>query len=152
MEEKKITFDAKLFKEILSQLVDLLPRTFIILDGLDEFENLSDIAGIVRFFVELVEKSERPVKIFISSREEPYIRDELLKAKHNLGQITILDKNQPDIKEFVQQRTQEIGSYRYWATEVKQKVETTLCDNADGMYCFTPIQHSLFSWNAYDLV
>ncbi|KAI1828523.1 hypothetical protein F4861DRAFT_544755 [Xylaria intraflava] len=138
MEERKITFDAKHCKEILSHLVDLLPRTFIILDGLDEFENSSDIREIIRFFVELVKKSERPVKIFISSRGEPSIREELLRAKGNLTQITILDKSQPDIKEFVQKRTREIG--RWWSPELKQKVETTLCDLADGMFRWVYLQ------------
>ncbi|RWA07141.1 hypothetical protein EKO27_g7963 [Xylaria grammica] len=138
MEDAKITFDAKHCKETLSQLVDLLPRTVIVLDGLDEFESSSDVGDIVQFFIELVEKSERPVKIFISSREDPYIRDELLEAKHNLAQITFFDENQPDIKRFVQKRTHEIG--RWWNPEVKQKVETTLCDRANGMFRWVYLQ------------
>ncbi|RYC65916.1 hypothetical protein CHU98_g284 [Xylaria longipes] len=138
MEEKKITFDAKRCKETLSKLVDLLPRTFIVLDGLDEFENPSDIEDIVRFLIDLVEKSERPVKIFISSRGEPYIREELLKAKHNLAQLTFVDENQPDIEEFVQKRTQEIG--RWWGAEIKQEVETTLCKGANGMFRWVYLQ------------
>ncbi|GAW17761.1 hypothetical protein ANO14919_072280 [Xylariales sp. No.14919] len=138
MEDAKITFDANHCKETLSQLVDLLPRTVIVLDGLDEFESSSDVGDIVQFFIEVVENSERPVKIFISSREDPYIRDELLEAKNNLAHITFFDENQPDIKKFVQKRTQEIG--RWWNPEIKQKVETTLCDQANGMFRWVYLQ------------
>ncbi|KAI0449027.1 hypothetical protein F5B21DRAFT_495696 [Xylaria acuta] len=140
MDEKKVTFDAKRCKETLSQLVDRLPRTFILLDGLDEFEKPEDVEEIVRFFIRLVENSERPVKVFISSREETYISHELLEAKQTLAQITIYDENQPDIKEFVQKRTEEIGCRWGWETEIKQEVETTLCKGARGMFRWAYLQ------------
>ncbi|KAI0546424.1 hypothetical protein F4679DRAFT_557848, partial [Xylaria curta] len=138
MQKEQITFDGKRFKETLLQIVNLLPGTVIVLDGLDEFENERDIGSIVRFFGELVEKSERPVKIFISSRGESYIRDELFKFKQILTRIDFSDENQPDIEEYVKTRIEDI-SHR-WGTEVKDEVQTTLCDKARGMFRWVYLQ------------
>ncbi|KAI0860616.1 hypothetical protein F4860DRAFT_199063 [Xylaria cubensis] len=138
MKDNKVTFDTKLCKETLSELVDLLPRTFIILDGLDEFENPSDVEDIVGFLVELGEKSEHPVKIFISSRGEPYIQDELLKANHNLAQIDFSNENQPDIEKFVHKRMERIG--RFWEPSLKDEVIETLCNEARGMFRWVYLQ------------
>lgn len=138
MEEKKISYDPKRCREFLTELVDLLPRTFIVLDGLDEIEEPSDVEEIVQFLVRIVEKAKRPVKIFISSRDETYIRDELSKAEHNLIHIHFMRENQPDILEYVQKRTAKIG--HRWDPEVKQQVEKTLCDNAQGMFRWVYLQ------------
>ncbi|KAJ2988525.1 hypothetical protein NUW58_g3928 [Xylaria curta] len=147
MEERKITLDIERYKQILLQLTNLLPRTFLVLDGLDEFEKKTDVADIVGYFVELVEKSDRPIKVFISSRWRPYISNKLIKAKHNFSQLVLSNENQADIEKFVQQftrgRAEEIGLS--WDTELKNEVETTLCAKARGMFRWVYLQTEVLS-------
>ncbi|KAI1778949.1 hypothetical protein F4818DRAFT_402973 [Hypoxylon cercidicola] len=138
MEEKKMTFDAVNYKQVMSRIVNHLPRTRIILDGLDEFENPPDICDIIEFLVQLVEKSERPVKVLISSRENSSITKTLLEANQNLTKIIFSHENRSDIVKFVDQTMEKIGFN--WDQELKKEVKKKLCDKAHGMFRWAYLQ------------
>ncbi|KAF3019814.1 hypothetical protein E8E14_012763 [Neopestalotiopsis sp. 37M] len=132
MTNKMMTSDVQSFENALLELANLLPRTVIILDGLDEIERRADAEHIIKVFVELAQKSERPIKIFISSRYELHLRRSLEYADRIADQISIDDENRRDINDYIQIKVQDVG--RDWPDEVKQKVEATLCDQARGMF------------------
>lgn len=135
MKAKSMTSDVRSYEKVLSELADLLPRTFIILDGVDEIERATDADYIVKFLIGLAQRSERPIKIFISSRDELHLRRNIEHAYRISERISIVDENHPDIKEYIQARVQDVGFD--WPNEVRQKVNITLCDQASGMCVLT---------------
>ncbi|RGP66319.1 ankyrin repeat [Fusarium sporotrichioides] len=137
MEKIKQPFDKKLCEESLLQLVHLLPRTVIVLDGLDEFDK-EDMKTIMETMVKLLKESRRPLKMFISSRDRSDIRSSLSNAGSMLATIAIADKNEPDIEKFVKQRVKEIGED--WGQEVRDEVEKRLCTESGGMFRWAFLQ------------
>ncbi|KAF7535742.1 hypothetical protein G7054_g5122 [Neopestalotiopsis clavispora] len=132
MENKMMTSDVQGFEKALSELSGFFPRTFIFLDGLDEIERPADADKIIKILVELAQKSERPIKIFISSRDEVHLRRSFEYADRIYERISVVDENHPDINGYIRIRVQKVG--RDWPEGVKQKVESTLCDQARGMF------------------
>ncbi|GKU10778.1 hypothetical protein FLAG1_11572 [Fusarium langsethiae] len=137
MEKTKQPFDKKFCEESLLQLVNFLPRTVIILDGLDEFDK-EDMKAIMEIMVKLLKESRRPLKMFISSRDRSDIRSSLLNAGSMLATIAIADKNEPDIEKFVKQRVKEIGED--WGQDVRDEVEKRLCTESGGMFRWAFLQ------------
>lgn len=132
MKDRQVTHDVKRFEEVLLELVDLLPRTFIVLDGLDEIERPRDAKPILQFLVRLAQASKNPVKIFISSRDETHISDSLAGAECGFNRMHIVDENHTDIKEYIKNEMQEIGVD--WPGPLRDEVERTLCAQAGGIY------------------
>jgi hypothetical protein len=119
----------KMCKQQLLDSINLYPKTTLVLDALDECEPSSRGK-----FVELVEfllsKSERPLKIFISSRPDGDIRDRFLSRPNIEIQAT---DNQGDIERFVKE---EIVKHRRWAkmsSSLRVEISTTLLQRSDGM-------------------
>ncbi|KAL3595587.1 hypothetical protein FPOAC2_09932 [Fusarium poae] len=137
MEKSQQPFDKSLCEESLLQLINLLPRTVIVLDGLDEFDK-EDMKIIMQIMVKLLGESQRPLKMFISSRDRPDIRSSLSNARQMLATITVADKNEPDIEKFVKKRVKEIGED--WGQEVRDKVERRLCTESGGMFRWAFLQ------------
>ncbi|KAI0202456.1 hypothetical protein F4808DRAFT_468565 [Astrocystis sublimbata] len=138
MDDKEKLPDIERWKKLLLEIVTVLPRTIIVLDGLDEFEKEADARHIIGFFGQLVENSDRPVKIFLSSRDESYIRNKMLELEQNLKHITISHENQADIEEYLRVRVPEIG-WR-WDAEVKEEIKHTLYERSNGMFRWVYLQ------------
>ncbi|KAJ8120870.1 hypothetical protein ONZ43_g2534 [Nemania bipapillata] len=136
MKDQGMTFNGKLYQENLVQLVNLFPRTFLVLDGLDEMAD-NYIENIVEFLIELVKKSERVVKVFISSRQTPTITKLFL--YHNPIKINVSYRNQPDIRKFVHKFVYETKNDD-WDSDLKREVEKTLCEKASGMFKLAYLQ------------
>lgn len=136
-------FNSKICQDILSSLFNILPRTILVIDGLDEFEE-QDMKDVVRILLRLVKESERPVKIFISSRDRPDIRSEMSQAGETLSRVVMADENRSDIERFVRERSEEIGSQ--WGRAVREKVVKDLCNGASGMCGSLLIHHPLLPY------
>lgn len=112
-----------MWKKQLLESVNLYPKTTLVLDALDECEDCGDLIDMIE---ELLSKSERPLKIFISSRDDTYIR-ERFKSLRNI-EIQAAD-NQDDVKKFLDEKVKRDG----WSESVLKKIKETLLERSEGM-------------------
>lgn len=116
-------------KELLFELINLYPKTTLILDALDECDKY-ERGVLIEIFDYFVEKSSRPVKIFVSSRPDSDIK-ERFKSKANI-EIQATD-NHSDISRFVES---EITKHRRWSkmsARLQNEIIHTLQDRSQGM-------------------
>ncbi|KAK1969034.1 hypothetical protein LY78DRAFT_678825 [Colletotrichum sublineola] len=132
MEKSQQAFTPDLCRDKILRLVNALPRTILVLDSLDELEP-QHMQEIISFFVNLVNTSERPVKIFVSSRFTTDIYNEVNKANNKPMRMDIAAKNQGDIKRFVLERTMRIDC-RWRNEEVRGEVVEKISRDANGMF------------------
>lgn len=116
-------------KEQLLEAVNLYSRTTIILDALDECEPKSRWR-LVETLELLLTNSERPIKIFISSRPDQDIR----KKFRNKPNIEIQAKhNETDIQKFVSGEIVKHGSWGEMPPSLQADIINTLLKQSDGM-------------------
>lgn len=122
-------FGFDICKRLLLESINLYPKTTLVLDALDECE--SDLRGQLIDNIEfLVSKSEKPLKIFISSRPDGDIRDCFLSRPNIEIQAT---DNRDDIKKYV---NQEIVKHRRWtkmSRSLRDDIVKTLLERSQGM-------------------
>lgn len=139
LDSRTRSFNAQLCKEMIADIVNDCPHTTLILDGLDEFPR-DDLHGIITFLSQLAKNAKRPLKVFISSRNEPYIRTMLADSQAKLKQVTIVDENHTDIRNFVEDQTNIIIEYFRATMEPEQRlilkrdIIKVIGEEAKGMY------------------
>lgn len=118
-------------EELLLQLIEIYPQTTLVLDALDECDRQTR-TKLIEVFDNLLEKSTRPVKIFISSRPEPDIKHRF-ECGPNVG-IQATD-NQDDISRFVSAEIDkhEKSRRRKLSTGLREEVVQTLLEKSQGM-------------------
>jgi hypothetical protein len=118
----------------LEKMINSYPRTTMILDALDECEK-GTRRELGRVFKRLVDKSNRPLKIFVASRMESDIKPHLASATGSqaLVEVDTMD-NHGDIEKYVKT---EMKKWRpYWGTITPRNmdlVERTLIEQGNGM-------------------
>jgi Cdc6-like AAA superfamily ATPase len=116
-------------KEILLELVNIYPRTTLVVDALDECEKHKRLE-LIETIDHLLAEASNPVKIFISSRPDGDIK-ERSKDRANI-EINATD-NHDDISKFV---NSEIVKHRKWTTmpvKLKTQIVETLQQQSQGM-------------------
>ena len=114
---------------LLLELINLYPKTTLVLDALDECDNRKRgiLHGTFEYFLD---HSLRPVKIFISSRPDSDIK-ERFKGRANI-EIQAAD-NHDDIATFVKS---EITKHRRWnkiSRGLQEEIVGTLQKRSQGM-------------------
>jgi ankyrin repeat domain-containing protein 50 len=113
-------------KEFL-KLVDSFPQSFIVLDALDECEK--DVqAVLVKALRHIINETTRPVKVLISSRPDPYI-------KNLLGSVVEVEVseigNSKDIAKFVTESVHEcpedLEDNEYWSKKMPDTLKEEIC-------------------------
>lgn len=125
-------------KQQLLQSINLYPKTTLVLDALDECEPESR-GELIDTLELLVSQSERPLKVFISSRPDADIRARFLSQPNIEIQA---DDNQNDIEKFVNEK---IVKHLYWATmsdALRNDISKTLLQKAQGMYVLSKTRPS----------
>lgn len=114
----------------LIELINFYSRTILVLDALDECETDTKEA-LARIMLNLINKSEGTVKIFIASRKEAGIEECL--GLENLVEISTAD-NKEDIEKYVAEEVAKVGrTWRSVSAEVKELVKKTIGEKSDGM-------------------
>ncbi|RYP07284.1 hypothetical protein DL764_002599 [Monosporascus ibericus] len=117
-------------REQLFELVNLYPRTTLVLDALDECE--PDLRGELVNTVEiLLSKSRRPLKVFISSRPDRDIRNRFLDRPNIEIQAT---HNETDIQKFVDEEIINHGAWEDISPQLKEEILRTLLARSQGMF------------------
>ncbi|EPE36575.1 Ankyrin repeat-containing protein [Glarea lozoyensis ATCC 20868] len=131
----------------LLNIVDIFPRTFIVVDALDECQK--DVqAVLIKTLNSLVGKTSRPVKVLLSSRPEPYIRDLL----GDVVEVEV-DKsgNSKDISKFIHESVYHPHVYlegfpcnKYWnknmPVKFREEICTALNQKSGGMFQWAKLQ------------
>ncbi|SPO04561.1 uncharacterized protein DNG_07246 [Cephalotrichum gorgonifer] len=123
-------------------LVDLLKefkRTFIIVNALDEFPNLTapsmgNYRGVIKFLDELRQRSHDSTHVLITSRREPEIEaavQDIAAQKTTVPMNTAVVK--ADMKAFLADSLRK-DPFKDWPTKLKKRVVRTLVDNSDGVF------------------
>ncbi|KAH8722233.1 hypothetical protein BGZ61DRAFT_416922 [Ilyonectria robusta] len=124
-------------KQALSELLDVYPRTILVLDALDECDKWSR-DSLIRILATLVKEANRPVKLFVSSRKEGDI-EKLLPWK-SLIEITP-EHSGADIEKYIDEEVAKMDLG--WASispEVRRQVKTTICARSNGMFRWAYLQ------------
>ncbi|OHE96483.1 hypothetical protein CORC01_08246 [Colletotrichum orchidophilum] len=107
------------------------------LDALDECEQKSR-ARVISFFRNLVENSDRPVKVFVSSRPETDITE--LMGTSSFIQISTTD-NQKDIEKYIDSKLRQDGLNPVWKRQsVQSLVRNALLEKHGGMFKWVQLQ------------
>lgn len=118
--------------DLLILLLDLYPRTTIIIDGLDESDP-RERWQLLEALTAIMHTSTNSVKIFISSRDDTDIRLKLEKVP-NLY-IDAQD-NREDIERFIQREVKlTVGRRRLWRLPeaLRRQIVSVILEKANGM-------------------
>ncbi|KAK5627729.1 hypothetical protein RRF57_003444 [Xylaria bambusicola] len=126
-------------KEHLIKLLNLYPRTILVLDALDECWP-EERASLLDFFDSIPRKSSKPVKIFISSRPESDLRQRLIHLSNIDIQAT---DNGDDIAKFVRKSIDRNGNWIRVLRQnelLKDEIVQTLLTQSNGMFQWAMLQ------------
>lgn len=137
---------------MLVSLLDIFPRTTIIIDALDESDPI-ERCRLLEVLNNVVQSSAGVVKIFVSSRDDVDIQLRLEKVPNLYIEA---QDNEEDIKRFINREMADSiknGRLTRLPAEVKDKIVSTLVSKAGGMYvfrsgflCFLVLIRSRFQW------
>lgn len=113
----------------LADSLNLFPRSTIIIDALDECD-AKDRSKLVKTLDKLMDKSQRPLKLFISSRPDVDIG---VAFRGRASVVIGVKDNQDDIAKFIQEK---VTNHRKWAkfsSKTKEMVVQTLEEKSQAM-------------------
>lgn len=133
-------------EELILESLNLYSKTTIILDALDE----SDIEtyNLAKYLIQMMEKSKRPVKIFISSRPDREYLEEVFKDKFL---ITVDASNQhDDIQKYLEDKLYSTEKFKGRKKEIQNEVKGIFNTKGGGMLvviCIHSLNYSYFETN-----
>ncbi|UKZ58129.1 hypothetical protein TrVGV298_011994 [Trichoderma virens] len=122
-------------RDLILESLNLYPKTTIILDALDE----SDITtyNLCTILIEMMEKSRKPVKIFISSRPDR----EYLKAFEDRCIITVdASKQQADIERFLGEKLYSTSFFKQRREDIQEEIKNVFATRSCGMFRWVYLQ------------
>ncbi|KLJ12837.1 hypothetical protein EMPG_12155 [Blastomyces silverae] len=123
-------------KELLLELINIYPKTTLILDALDECEERSRTV-LFELFDYLVTKAAKPVKVFISSRPDIDIKNTF--RSHANIRIQASD-NDDDISKFVKSEITRHPRWNKMSVELRNDIIKTLQQGSQGMFQWAYLQ------------
>ncbi|KAL9075640.1 MAG: hypothetical protein Q9157_003927 [Trypethelium eluteriae] len=128
----------KVVKDLLKIFSDFVPKQYVIIDGLDECDDLTERKEIMTFMNQLVKDSDArapgSLRVLFVSQIFNDIKRELSAASI---EITLRpEDNQGDIQRYVQQEVEELRIKYVLDKEQANHVRERTCFRADGMFLF----------------
>ncbi|GLA60459.1 hypothetical protein AtubIFM54640_000913 [Aspergillus tubingensis] len=122
--------------KLITESLNLYPRTTLVLDAFDECDP-SSRGDLLELFTDLLSNSTRPVKLFIASRPDRDVQQQV--RSHTNIEVQATD-NQQDIEAYISQEMPRLiennGAFR----ELREMVESTLSEKSQGMFQWTYLQ------------
>ncbi|UKZ83829.1 hypothetical protein TrVFT333_011642 [Trichoderma virens FT-333] len=122
-------------RDLILESLNLYSKTTIILDALDE----SDITtyNLCTILIEMMEKSRKPVKIFVSSRPDR----EYLKAFEDRCIITVdASKQQADIERFLGEKLYSTSFFKQRREDIQEEIKNVFATRSCGMFRWVYLQ------------
>ncbi|KAJ5657785.1 uncharacterized protein N7484_001434 [Penicillium longicatenatum] len=122
-------------EQILSSL-NIYKKTTIVIDALDECdpESRYDLVQALQMFLE---KSKNPVKIFISSRPDPVLKNQLDSSPNVYIQAS---DNLEDIRKFIDVELDKRAKSRTFLEDLKPQIIAKLLERCQGMFQWVNLQ------------
>jgi Cdc6-like AAA superfamily ATPase len=129
------------FLEVLQDIIQGFPRSYIILDALDECTNRDELMDILKSMVEWrLEK----LHILVTSRQERDIESSLKDFVDEQSIICLQSKSvDKDIHTYIRQRLSHDKNLEKWQKDhsIRQEIEEALIQGAHGMYVLSLFDH-----------
>ena len=116
-------------RELLLELVNIYPRTTLVIDALDECEKRKRIE-LMKILDHILNQASNPVKIFISSRPDGDIKKRL-KCRTNIE--IDATKNQDDISRYVRDEIVKHERWERMPQKLQDHIVETLQQQSQGM-------------------
>ncbi|CEN61006.1 hypothetical protein ASPCAL07675 [Aspergillus calidoustus] len=134
--EKGTNFRFQQCKEQILASLNIYAKSTLVIDALDECE--SDTRDeLIEALNSFIQDSEKPVKIFISSRPDPAIASEL-EGSPNIG-IQAGD-NQDDIRKYLDIELDKVSKKVAVLKRMKEEIMAKLLERAQGMFQWAVLQ------------
>ncbi|KAL1607910.1 hypothetical protein SLS60_002849 [Paraconiothyrium brasiliense] len=121
----------RIFMKVLQEMILEFPQVFILIEGLDECLQRSQLLSVLETMWQLPN-----LHLLMISRHDMEFRDlvESLSNKENAAILEIGGQHE-DIRQYIRHRLSSESSFRKWASDAKlrQEVEETLVERADGL-------------------
>ncbi|GLA54743.1 hypothetical protein AnigIFM63604_000889 [Aspergillus niger] len=128
--------DFKRCRTLLTESLNLYPRTTLVLDAFDECDPASR-GDLLQLFQDLLSSSTRPVKLFIASRPDGDVQQQV--RSHANIDIQATDNHQ-DIQAYISQEMLKLIEKNSAFGELQTTIESTLSDKSQGMFQWTYLQ------------
>ncbi len=115
--------------KLLLELINLYPRTTLVLDALDECKTGKQVE-LIEVFDYLLAHASNPLKIFISSRPDLDIKRKL---KNRTNIEIMANDNYDDITKFLNSKISKHPEWHMMDSTLKEKIVTTLQKQSQGM-------------------
>ena len=131
------TFSTEICKEQIRTSLDIYEQTTIVIDAMDECDpdSRDELIDALNSFVS--ESNIRPVKIFISSRPDPDIENQL-EDTPNIG-ISASD-NKSDIQKYLSAEMDKLAKKAPFFGRLKSKIMDALLEACQGMFQWAALQ------------
>ncbi|KAI3009640.1 hypothetical protein CBS147346_1978 [Aspergillus niger] len=133
---KSKDLDFKRCRTLLTESLNLYPRTTLVLDAFDECDPASR-GDLLQLFQDLLSSSTRPVKLFIASRPDGDVQQQV--RSHPNIDIQATDNHQ-DIQAYISQEMLKLIEKNSAFGELQATIELTLSDKSQGMFQWTYLQ------------
>ena len=131
------TFSLEICKEQIRSSLDIYEQTTIVIDAMDECDPDSRDVLIDALNSFVSESNSRPVRIFISSRPDPDIENQLENTP-NIG-IDASD-NKSDIEKYLSAEMEKLAKKAPFFGRLKSKVIDALLERCQGMFQWAALQ------------
>lgn len=121
--------------DVFRQMINEIPRVFVVLDALDECESRKELLEILS---SMSEWRAHNLHILLTSRKVRDIEDSLVQIIDNEYMICLRSELvDPDIRAYIRERLSRDKSLEKWqkGNEIEE-IERILMEKADGMYVF----------------
>ncbi|EHA26164.1 hypothetical protein ASPNIDRAFT_36409 [Aspergillus niger ATCC 1015] len=128
--------DFKRCRTLLTESLNLYPRTTLVLDAFDECD-LTSRGDLLQLFQDLLSSSTRPVKLFIASRPDGDVQQQV-RSYPNID-IQATDNHQ-DIQAYISQEMLKLIEKNRAFGKLRDEIESTLSERSQGMFQWTYLQ------------
>ncbi|GLB07793.1 hypothetical protein AtubIFM57258_003158 [Aspergillus tubingensis] len=123
-------------KELMSEFLNIYPRTTLVLDAFDECDPASR-GDLLELFEKLLSSSTRPVKLFIASRPDADVQQQV--RSHPNIEVRATDNHQ-DIQAYISKEMPRLIGNNVAIRELRETIESTLSEKSHGMFQWTYLQ------------
>ncbi|GLA91874.1 hypothetical protein AtubIFM57143_006527 [Aspergillus tubingensis] len=128
--------DLEYCRELMSEFLNIYPRTTMVLDAFDECDPASR-GDLLELFTDLLCNSTRPIKLFIASRPDGDVQQQV--RSHPNIEIQATD-NQQDIQAYINQEMLKLIKRDSVFCDLQDRIKSTLSAKSQGMFQWTYLQ------------
>ncbi|PYH38721.1 ankyrin repeat domain-containing protein [Aspergillus neoniger CBS 115656] len=130
--------DLKYCRELMSKYLNIYPRTTLVLDAFDECDPASR-GDLLELFTDLLCNSTRPIKLFIASRPDGDVQQQV--RSHPNIEIQATD-NQQDIQAYINQEMLKLIKRDSAFCDLQDRIKSTLSAKSQGISFLEEIEES----------